>query len=332
MKPMRLLCSLLLLGLLLVVGQSAFSQVVVSPSTSRILVENGTAAAPSIATVNDPTTGWYSPSAGTWEWVYGAGVGSGIKVFRLLPYSFIFHNSGQIEWTATDSSGTSDLILARDAANTLALKNGPNAQTFRVYGTTTGSKYLTLTHDGTRASIGTSVGALLLEGDGGPKAVVGASATTNRANIGGVINVNTTSAATTGTSEETLASYSLPSNAFNANGNGIRVTVWGTTAGNANNKSAVLYFGTSARTVLINAAHNNVVWSGVVEILRTGSNAQLQTARSMYNVSGSAGSSYAETGTSAITDSAAIIVALKATTPTAAGDLTFKGMIVEFFN
>ena len=36
---------------------------------------------------------------------------------------------------------TADTILARDAANTLALKNGANAQEFRVYETTTGTIY-----------------------------------------------------------------------------------------------------------------------------------------------------------------------------------------------
>ena len=147
MKPMRLLCSLLLLGLLLVVGQSAFSQVVVSPSTSRILVENGTAAAPSIATVNDPTTGWYSPSAGTWEWVYGAGVGSGIKVFRFSPYSFIMHNAGCIEWTATDSSGTVDTTICRGSANRVDLGANDNLL-IPALKSTTGARFVCINVDG----------------------------------------------------------------------------------------------------------------------------------------------------------------------------------------
>jgi hypothetical protein len=41
----------------------------------------------------------------------------------------------------------------KDAANVVALKNGTNAQEFRVYGTTTGSQYLRLMHDGTSASV-----------------------------------------------------------------------------------------------------------------------------------------------------------------------------------
>jgi len=106
-----------LLGLIavLLLGATVTRPNLVLVTGRGLLFPNGTAAAPSIATVNDPTTGWYSPSAGTWEWVYGAGVGSGIKVFRFLPYSFILHNAGQIEWTATDSSGTADTILVRGA-------------------------------------------------------------------------------------------------------------------------------------------------------------------------------------------------------------------------
>jgi hypothetical protein len=44
-----------------------------------------------------------------------------------------------VQWTnsATNSFGTPDTILRRDAANTLALRNGTNAQTFNVYNTFT---------------------------------------------------------------------------------------------------------------------------------------------------------------------------------------------------
>lgn len=52
-----------------------------------------------------------------------------------------------------------DAILVRDAANVVAQKNGTTAQTFRVYGTTTGPKYLSLAHDGTDATISTPSGA-----------------------------------------------------------------------------------------------------------------------------------------------------------------------------
>jgi len=60
-----------------------------------------------------------------------------------------------------------DTILARDAAFTLALKNVANAMTLRVYGTTTGPKYVTLKHDGTDATLDTAAasGKLILGGN-----------------------------------------------------------------------------------------------------------------------------------------------------------------------
>lgn len=48
------------------------------------------------------------------------------------------------------SSGvaTPDTFLCRDAANNVALKNGANVQSLTIYGTTTGPKTLTFSHDG----------------------------------------------------------------------------------------------------------------------------------------------------------------------------------------
>jgi hypothetical protein len=47
-------------------------------------------------------------------------------------------NSGSFQWSSTDLiTGSTDLILVRDAANILAQRNGVNAQTFRVYNTFT---------------------------------------------------------------------------------------------------------------------------------------------------------------------------------------------------
>jgi hypothetical protein len=56
----------------------------------------------------------------------------------------------------------SDVIMARDAANVWALKNVANAQEARVYGTTTGPKYLSLKHDGTNGVIDTAASSGLV--------------------------------------------------------------------------------------------------------------------------------------------------------------------------
>jgi hypothetical protein len=50
----------------------------------------------------------------------------------------ILSSAGSFRWSSTSSiTGTGDLFLARDAANTLALRNGTAAQTFRLYNTFT---------------------------------------------------------------------------------------------------------------------------------------------------------------------------------------------------
>ena len=68
-----------------------------------------------------------------------------------------------IAWTATSPIGTADTILLRDgAANTLALRNGGAAQTFRLYRSylTAGVDYerLSFSHDGVQFAIGTERG------------------------------------------------------------------------------------------------------------------------------------------------------------------------------
>jgi len=45
-------------------------------------------------------------------------------------------SAGSYEWTSGSATASADLFLYRDAAATLAQRNGTNAQTFKVYGTT----------------------------------------------------------------------------------------------------------------------------------------------------------------------------------------------------
>lgn len=64
---------------------------------------------------------------------------------------------------AADAFNNNDVILVRDAAAVLALKNSTKAQSIRVYGTTTASKYLTLSHNATDGVISASSGLLSLD-------------------------------------------------------------------------------------------------------------------------------------------------------------------------
>lgn len=97
-----------------------------------MLLADGSAAAPSLSYVTASTTGLYnaggnmaSSSGGSIQWLQAA------DIFRLK-------SSVAFGWSSGDPSlSVSDVILVRDAANTLALKNGANAQTLRVYSNAT---------------------------------------------------------------------------------------------------------------------------------------------------------------------------------------------------
>jgi len=60
-------------------------------------------------------------------------------VFRMSYYNFKLAGDYSLSWTSSsvNAGAASDLTLARDAANTLAQRNGANAQEFRVYNTFT---------------------------------------------------------------------------------------------------------------------------------------------------------------------------------------------------
>lgn len=97
-----------------------------------IALPDGAVGAPSLTFASGLTDGLWHPSVG---YVGFAGLGVGV---------FTAHNDGggvqglrfaaasQLSW-ATALTASSDVILSRDAANILALKNSTNLQTFRIY-------------------------------------------------------------------------------------------------------------------------------------------------------------------------------------------------------
>jgi len=61
-----------------------------------------------------------------------------IQVGGVGTHSIRIRSDGAFQWSnGTNASGTADVALFRDAAQTLAQRNGTNAQTFRVYNTFT---------------------------------------------------------------------------------------------------------------------------------------------------------------------------------------------------
>jgi hypothetical protein len=117
--------------------------------TGVSLFPDGTNVAPSISCVSEPGLGFYRGAAGHLVVANANGLNSVMFVFG--PTGFSMGSGTAISWASTASApigALGDTILIRDAANTLAQKNGVNAQEFRIYGTTTGPKYLTIKHSG----------------------------------------------------------------------------------------------------------------------------------------------------------------------------------------
>lgn len=116
--------------------------------TTPLLLGTGTAAAPAFSFSGDPDTGIYN-AANTLLFSCG-----GTARAYIGTTSFVLDSSVALAW----NTSSADLFLARDAANVLALKNGTTAQEFRIYGTTTGPQYLSLSHNATLAQILTNAG------------------------------------------------------------------------------------------------------------------------------------------------------------------------------
>jgi len=124
--------------------------------TGQVLLLNGTAAAPVLTAVASPSTGLYFPSVDSLAYSY---IGTeriritqyGINILRedIWGYGLRFGEAG-------------DVVILRDlAANTLAQRNGVNAQTFRVYNTwtsTTNFERACIKWDSNVLKIGTEAG------------------------------------------------------------------------------------------------------------------------------------------------------------------------------
>lgn len=93
-----------------------------------VRASDGSVAAPSLSFISQPGSGFLASGAAI-KWSSG-GVDGGI--FGAAYFAVPADNS--FRWSSTsDSAGATDLILARDAANILAQRNGTNAQASRLY-------------------------------------------------------------------------------------------------------------------------------------------------------------------------------------------------------
>lgn len=149
------------------------------------------------------------------------------------------------------------------------------------------------------------------------------------AKVGGVLHVTTTDTATIADTNETdLASYTLPANTLSNNGMALKVKAYGITAANGNDKTLKLYFG----TLLLDTtalALNSQDWIIEALIVRSGVGGQdvlTQFAR---------GATAAVNNETVRTEDETTGLEIKVTGENgtaSAGDITFKGMVIEFLN
>jgi hypothetical protein len=131
-----------------------------------------------------------------------------------------------------------------------------------------------------------------------------------------------------GTSEQTLASYSLPANSLDATGRNMRITAIFKHAANADTVTNKLYFGSEAMTDGGGSAANTVSMLSLY-VLKTGSNAQNV---SIFGQRGTVTVNPTVTAASE-TDSSAITIKATATDGTnSAGDGNLIAFFVEYLN
>lgn len=145
----------------------------------------------------------------------------------------------------------------------------------------------------------------------------------------GAINITTTGVGNVDAGEDTLMTYSLPTNALSANAKGVRVTVYGTIANNANAKTVKVYFGTTTvytDSMTVNQAYN---WTAQYTAIRTGTDTQdVFGTGFIENTAMTVAPYYA---TDAQDDGAAIVI--KCTGEgVASNDIIQQGMLVEYIN
>lgn len=148
----------------------------------------------------------------------------------------------------------------------------------------------------------------------------------------GLLNSNFTTQATTGLTKQTLASYTVPDGPQgsdgsifqNGSGNVVRIKAWGITAANGNSKTATIDFGGTTIATITSTANAGAI-ELEADIIAEPANVQEcigkgvdSTVRTVTRTAG------------AITSTAAIVIAVTATTATTIGDFTFKGLTIEY--
>lgn len=144
-------------------------------------------------------------------------------------------------------------------------------------------------------------------------------------------NVNTTAVGNVGAGTDNLITYTLPNNALSANGKGVRITAWGTTANNVNAKTLVLNFGSAAISTNTMTTSVAGLWRITAEVFRTGSSTQDYNSILLSNGAAGVAVVHSEISTATQTDTASIVIKCTGAA-TSDNDIVQEGMLVEFIN
>lgn len=161
------------------------------------------------------------------------------------------------------------------------------------------------------------------------------NAATGAVKLHGVINNQTGAAVGNGadTTEDVLFTYTVPANAFNQAGQGVRVTAWGSGVNTANSTTVKLYFGATVVLTKVLTVSQANTWTAYYQCFQT-STGNTQTASGEVSNGGTATSFVQNTVAPAETTSGTIVIKVtgqRGTTATA-NSVVCNGMLVEFVN
>lgn len=147
----------------------------------------------------------------------------------------------------------------------------------------------------------------------------------------GVICASAATATTSGTTEETVATCTIPANSMSADAKGVRVTAFFSTAATTNNKTIKLQYGaTVLQTVTKNTTSGSVKLEAIV--LRDGATSQKGFSRQFWTLAGTWIDDLQNFTTPAETLSGSVDLTIKLTTATAAAGASLQSYVVEFIN
>lgn len=287
----------------------------------QLLLPDGTVTAPSLSWSSDAgnNTGWYYISANTIGFA-----SNGVRVATFGPGLFNFwEGSGAQNRLSVDLAG--DVVTSTSAirfGGQIGLETTTLGYGLRAYNES--SIQLEAAQNGTNGSI-------FLTPKGTGRAFLTDAVSTLQASIIGKATVNTTAVGNVGAGEDDLMTYSLPASALKAAGVGVHITVWGTTASNANAKTLKLYFGTAV--ILTNALTISIagVWRVEADVFSTGIDTQDYVSQLV--TTGTAGVALNDIEVGSLTQDDGAAITIKCTgEATSNNDIIQEGMLVTFLS